>query len=210
MESPFSEGRTFRPSPGPICPLFGKSLSQSVARINERREEIVRNAGELKELLEKSSAERAEGPVTQEGEAIAGAALLDHSFRFLASRFDPTYGGFGGAPKFPQPVTLEFALRVHSRTGDPEALGMVTRTLSAMARGGIHDHLAGGFHRYSVDARWLVPHFEKMLYDNALLGRLYLNAHQVTGDPELRRVAEGTLDHLLTDMRAPGGGSTPR
>ena len=83
---------------------------------------------------------------------------------------------------------------------------MGTRTLSAMARGGIHDHLGGGFHRYSVDARWLVPHFEKMLYDNALLGRLYVNAYQVTGDPELRWVAEGTLEHLLTDMRAPEGG----
>jgi uncharacterized protein YyaL (SSP411 family) len=187
-------------------PSFRQILESIRVAYGERREEIVRNAGELKELLEKSSAERAEGPVTQEGEAIAGPALLDHSFRFLASRFDPTHGGFGGAPKFPQPVTLEFALRVHSRTGEPQALEMVTKTLEAMARGGIHDHLAGGFHRYSVDARWLVPHFEKMLYDNALLSRLYLNAHQVTGDPELRRVAEGTLDHLLTDMRAPEGG----
>jgi uncharacterized protein YyaL (SSP411 family) len=187
-------------------PSFRQILESIRSAYDERREEIVRNAAELKELMEKSSAERTEGPVTQEGEALTGPALLDHSFRFLASRFDQTYGGFGGAPKFPQPVTLEFALRVHARTGDPEALEMVTRTLSAMARGGIHDHLAGGFHRYSVDARWLVPHFEKMLYDNALLGRLYVNAYQVTGDPELRWVAEGTLEHLLTDMRAPEGG----
>ena len=187
-------------------PSFRQILRSIRGAYKERREEIVQNAGELKGLLEKSSAERAEGPVTEDGEAIAGPALLDHSFRFLASRFDPKHGGFGGAPKFPQPVTLDFALRVHARTGDPEALEMVTRTLLAMASGGIHDHLAGGFHRYSVDARWLVPHFEKMLYDNALLGRLYLNAHQITGDPELRRVAEGTLDHLLTDMRAPEGG----
>jgi uncharacterized protein YyaL (SSP411 family) len=203
---PFFGGTYFPPEPRPNMPSFRQILESIRSAYDERREEIVRNAAELKELMEKSSAERTEGPVTQEGEALTGPALLDHSFRFLASRFDQTYGGFGGAPKFPQPVTLEFALRVHARTGDPEALEMVTRTLSAMARGGIHDHLAGGFHRYSVDARWLVPHFEKMLYDNALLGRLYVNAYQVTGDPELRWVAEGTLEHLLTDMRAPEGG----
>jgi len=203
---PFFGGTYFPPEPRPNMPSFRQILESIRSAYDERREEIVRNAAELKELMEKSSAERTEGPVTQEGEALTGPALLDHSFRFLASRFDQTYGGFGGAPKFPQPVTLEFALRVHARTGDPEALEMVTRTLSAMARGGIHDHLGGGFHRYSVDARWLVPHFEKMLYDNALLGRLYVNAYQVTGDPELRWVAEGTLEHLLTDMRAPEGG----
>ncbi len=203
---PFFGGTYFPPEPRPNMPSFRQVLQSIRGAYEERREEIVRNAGELKELLEKSSTERTEGPVTQDGEALSGPELLDHSFRFLASRFDPTHGGFGGAPKFPQPVTLEFALRVHKRTGDPEALEMVTRTLHAMARGGIHDHLAGGFHRYSVDARWLVPHFEKMLYDNALLGRLYLNAYQATGDPELRQVAEDTLDHLLTDMCAPTGG----
>ena len=203
---PFFGGTYFPPEPRANLPSFRQILQSIREAYQERREEIVQNAEELKRLLEKGSTERAEGPVTPDGEAIAGQALLDHSFRFLASRFDQTHGGFGGAPKFPQPVTLEFALRVHIRTGDPEALEMVTRTLHAMARGGIHDHLAGGFHRYSVDARWLVPHFEKMLYDNALLGRLYLNVYQVTGDPELRRVAEGTLDHLLTDMRSPEGG----
>ena len=203
---PFFGGTYFPPEPRPNMPSFRQVLRSIRGAYDDRREEIVQNASELKGLLEKSSAESAEGPVTQDGEAIAGLALLDHSFRFLAARFDPKHGGFGGAPKFPQPVTLDFALRVHVRTGDPEALEMVTRTLLAMASGGIHDHLAGGFHRYSVDAHWLVPHFEKMLYDNALLARLYLNAHQVTGDPELRRVAEGTLDHLLTDMRAPEGG----
>ena len=203
---PFFGGTYFPPEPRPNLPSFQQVLRSIRGAYEERREEIIRNAGELKELLEKSSAERAEGPVTQDGEAIAGPDLLDHSFRFLASRFDSTYGGFGGAPKFPQPVTLDFALRVYDRTDNAEALEMVTRTLGAMARGGIHDHLAGGFHRYSVDARWLVPHFEKMLYDNALLARLYLNAYQATGDPELRQVAEDTLDHLLADMCAPEGG----
>ncbi len=203
---PFFGGTYFPPEPRHNMPSFRQILESIRSAYAERRDEIVRNAAELKGLLLKSSAERAEGPVTQDGDAIAGTALLDHSFRFLASRFDRSHGGFGEAPKFPQAMTLEFALRVHRRTGDPDALEMVTRTLGAMADGGIHDHLAGGFHRYSVDARWLVPHFEKMLYDNALLARLYLNAHQVTGDLELRRVAEATLDHLLTDMRAPEGG----
>ena len=203
---PFFGGTYFPPEPRPNMPSFRQILESIRGAYGERREEIVRNAGELKALLEKSSAERSDGPVAQDGEAIVGLALLDHAFRFLASRFDAKHGGFGGAPKFPQPVTLEFALRVRARTGDPDALEMVTQTLSAMARGGIHDHLAGGFHRYSVDARWLVPHFEKMLYDNALLGRLYLNAYQVTGDPELRRVAEGTLDHLLNGHARTRGG----
>ena len=203
---PFYGGTYFPPEPRHNMPSFRQILDSIRTAYDERREEVFRNAGELQGLLEKSSAERAEGPVTQSGEAIVGTALLDHSFRFLMSRFDARYGGFGEAPKFPQPVTLDFALRAHERTGDPAALDMVMRTLTAMARGGIHDHLAGGFHRYSVDARWLVPHFEKMLYDNALLGRLYLNAYQATADPEFRRVAESTLDHLLTDMRAPEGG----
>ena len=203
---PFYGGTYFPPEPKHNMPSFRQILRSIQAAYDERREEVVENAGELMGLLEKSSSERAEGPVTKEGEAIVGPTLLDHSFRFLSSRFDPTYGGLGGAPKFPQPVTLDFALRVYVRTGNPQALEMVTRTLSVMARGGIHDHLAGGFHRYSVDARWLVPHFEKMLYDNALLGRLYVNAYQITEDPEFRRVAEGTLDHLLTDMRTPEGG----
>ena len=203
---PFFGGTYFPPEPRSNMPSFRQVLESIRGAYGERREEIVRNAGELKALLEKSSAERSDGPVARDGEAIVGLSLLDHAFRFIASRFDAKHGGFGGAPKFPQPVTLEFALRVHSRTGDADALEMVTQTLRAMARGGIHDQLAGGFHRYSVDARWLVPHFEKMLYDNALLGRLYLNAYQVSRDPELGRVAQGTLDHLLTDMRSPEGG----
>ena len=203
---PFYGGTYFPPKPRHNMPSFRQILRSIQTAYGERREEVFQNAGELMALLERGASEKAEGPVTQDGEAIVGPSLLDHSFQFLVSRFDPKHGGFGEAPKFPQPVTLDFALRVHTRTGDPQGLEMVTRTLTAMARGGIHDHLAGGFHRYSVDARWLVPHFEKMLYDNALLGRLYVNAYQITHDPEFRSVAEGTFDHLLTDMRAPHGG----
>jgi uncharacterized protein YyaL (SSP411 family) len=123
----------------------------------------------------------------------------------LSQAFDRRWGGFGGAPKFPQPMTLEFLLRCHYR-GYGGALEMVTVTLDRMAAGGIHDHVAGGFHRYSVDERWHVPHFEKMLYDNAQLARLYVHAWQVTGEEWYRRVATGTLDYLLREMRHPDGG----
>src|SRR5206468_6637307 len=110
------------------------------------------------------------------------------------------------APKFPQPMNLEFLLRYYKRTGEPHALQMARVTLDHMRRGGIYDQLGGGFHRYSTDDVWLVPHFEKMLYDNALLARVYLEAYQVTGDQRHRDVVEQTLDYLLRDMRSPEGG----
>ncbi len=140
------------------------------------------------------------------GDGRAGVEALDSAYRSLANQYDAVHGGFGRAPKFPQPVTLELLLRHHLRTGEPAALDMVVHTLRRMAAGGLRDHLAGGFHRYSVDARWLVPHFEKMLYDNALLARVYLLAHLVTGHEDLREVAEQTLDYLASDMRSPEGG----
>ena len=203
---PFYGGTYFPPEPRHGSPSFRQILASIQNAYGERRDEVLKNASELRGILERSTAEAGEGPLTSDGETLAGAGLLDHAYRFLSSRFDPTHGGFGGAPKFPQPVTLEFALRVHARTGDDQALGIITHTLRKMAGGGIHDHLAGGFHRYSVDARWLVPHFEKMLYDNALLARVYLNAFQATGDTDLRDAAERTLDHMLRDMRDPEGG----
>src|SRR5205085_952331 len=112
----------------------------------------------------------------------------------------------GSAPKFPHPMDLRVLLRQHARTGDPQALQAVRLTLDKMARGGIYDHLGGGFARYATDARWLVPHFEKMLYDNALLASVYLEAYQATGDPEYARVARQTLDYLLGRMTGPEGG----
>src|SRR6184192_4253715 len=118
----------------------------------------------------------------------------------LARDFDAAHAGFGGAPKFPQPMLVEVLLRHHVRTGQPAALEMALQTLRAMAAGGIYDQLGGGFHRYSVDERWLVPHFEKMLYDNALLTGAYLDAWQLTHDPALRRVAEETLAFVLREM----------
>jgi uncharacterized protein YyaL (SSP411 family) len=124
----------------------------------------------------------------------------------LADAFDPHYGGFGPAPKFPQPISLRLLLRRGQRTGSSALLDMVNTTLQNMARGGMYDQLGGGFHRYSVDERWLVPHFEKMLYDNALLAGCYLEAWQATGDPLYERVVRETLDYVLRDMAAPDGG----
>jgi uncharacterized protein len=125
--------------------------------------------------------------------------------RGLHAAFDRRWGGIGGAPKFPQPMTLEFLLRRHLR-GDRDALDMVTTTLDRMAAGGMYDQIGGGFHRYSTDERWHVPHFEKMLYDNALLARLYVRAWLVTRDDRYRRVAAETCDYLLREMRHPDGG----
>ena len=120
--------------------------------------------------------------------------------------FDHAHGGWGDGPKFPQPMALEFLLRYHATTGDPQALALVTQTLEAMARGGIYDQLGGGFHRYAVNEDWSVPHFEKMLYDNAQLARVYLHAWQVTGEPLFRTVVEETLDYIIREMTAPEGG----
>ncbi|MDA8346149.1 MAG: thioredoxin domain-containing protein [Thermaerobacter sp.] len=124
----------------------------------------------------------------------------------LIARYDHAHGGFGGAPKFPTPPNLSVLLRQHLRDGAEAPLGMLHGTLAAMARGGIHDQLGGGFHRYSVDAGWRVPHFEKMLYDNALLAPLYLAGWQATGDDRLKDVARTTLDYLVRDLRDPAGG----
>ncbi len=133
-------------------------------------------------------------------------SILDDAFNTLARQFDQDHGGFGTAPKFPPAMALEFLLRYHHRTQNPDALAMVESTLVHMASGGIYDQIGGGFHRYSVDARWLVPHFEKMLYDNALLARVYLHAYQVTGSPFYRRIVEETLDYVRREMTEEGGG----
>jgi uncharacterized protein YyaL (SSP411 family) len=124
----------------------------------------------------------------------------------LVEQIDARHGGFGGAPKFPHPAALELLLRRGFAGSDGEAAAAARTTLDRMLRGGIFDQLGGGFHRYSVDAAWAVPHFEKMLYDNAQLAVVYLHAHQLTGDPAYRRAVELTLDHLVREMRLPGGG----
>jgi uncharacterized protein len=136
---------------------------------------------------------------------LVDTGLLDRATATLSESFDAANGGWGGAPKFPAPMTIEHLLRRFVRAGDVQAITMARRTLDAMAAGGIHDQLGGGFARYATDAIWLVPHFEKMLYDNAQLARAYVHAWQVTGEARYREVAEATLDYLLREMTVPGG-----
>ncbi len=138
-------------------------------------------------------------------EAESGRSLLDAGYRQIKSSYEPRYGGFGGAPKFPRPVTLHFMLRYHARTGAQDALEMSLFTLRKMAEGGMHDHLGGGFHRYSVDDQWHVPHFEKMLYDQAQLACSYLEAWQITGDGFYAGVARDVLDYVLREMTGDEG-----
>jgi|CXWL01.1.fsa_nt_gi uncharacterized protein YyaL (SSP411 family)/aryl-alcohol dehydrogenase-like predicted oxidoreductase len=135
-----------------------------------------------------------------------GEEELDAAVTQYAEDFDARHGGFGGAPKFPPATGLSFLLRQHHRTGDSHSLLMVKKTLDAMAAGGMYDHIGGGFARYSTDDRWLVPHFEKMLYDNALLAKVYLDAFQATREARYQQVAQETLDYILREMTAPDGG----
>jgi len=137
---------------------------------------------------------------------LPSAEAIQKAAENFTRRFDSVWGGFGKRPKFPRPVTLDFLLHYHRRTQDPQALHMVTLTLEKMAAGGMHDQIGGGFHRYAVDGRWLVPHFEKMLYDNAQLTMTYLGAWQLTKKPQFAAVARTTLDYVLREMTSPAGG----
>ncbi|NNL30625.1 MAG: thioredoxin domain-containing protein [Gemmatimonadetes bacterium] len=196
--APFFGGTYYPPEPRPGMPSFRQILTAVAEAWRERREQVDEGTARLVEALVRSA--------TAGSPRRVGHALVERACRVLADQYDPVYGGFGAAPKFPQPVTLELLLRQHLRTGEPAPLEMAVHTLRQMAAGGLKDHLGGGFHRYSVDRRWLVPHFEKMLYDNALLATAYLDAHRVTGDDDLRDVAVETLEYLAADMLDEAGG----
>ncbi|MDP9005303.1 MAG: thioredoxin domain-containing protein [Actinomycetota bacterium] len=165
-----------------------------------RRQELEGQAERLTDALRRSAL------VGGAGGELPGAELVAEAAAALARQFDRDWGGFGGAPKFPQSMSHDLLLRAYTRSGNPEELAMVTTSLDAMASGGMYDHLGGGFARYSVDAFWMVPHFEKMLYDQALLARVYLHAWQVTGERRYRQVLDETIGYVLRDLRAPGGG----
>ena len=197
--APFYGGTYFPPVPGRGMPSFQQVLLSLADAYENRRDEVLRSAESVREYLQ--AATGAALPKT-----AVGTELLDKAAASLMSELDRRFGGFGGAPKFPQAMNLEVLLRHYHRTGDRGALSGVEVTLRAMANGGIYDQLGGGFARYSVDQYWLVPHFEKMLYDNALLSRLYLEAYQATGDGFYRRIAEETLDYVVRDMTSPEGG----
>ena len=197
--APFYAGTYFPPVPSRGMPSFGQLLTSLSDAYENRRDEVLKSADSVREYLQ--SASNASIPRTGLSEG-----LLDDAANSLVGQLDNRFGGFGGAPKFPQAMNLEVLLRQYARTGDRAALSGVELTLRSMANGGIYDQLGGGFARYSVDEYWLVPHFEKMLYDNALLARLYLEAYQATHDEFYRRIATETLDYLLRDMTAPEGG----
>ncbi len=191
------------------APFFGgtyypkPSFLQLMTAVDEawhgRRDELLGQAGQLTEIVGRTAR-------IEPGAQVPCLDELNLALQQLGQRFDAAWGGFGEAPKFPSTMSLELLLRIHVANGDVEMLDAVTVTLDAMAAGGIYDHIGGGFSRYSVDERWLVPHFEKMLYDEALLARIYLHAHLVTGNESWRQVATETIDYVLRDLGQPEGG----
>jgi uncharacterized protein YyaL (SSP411 family) len=196
---PFYGGTYYPPEPRYGMPSFQQVLQSVADAYQKRRDQVIGQAQRLTNALQRS--------------ALIGARdtelspdLLKEATETLLQYFDREDGGFGSQPKFPQPMTLDFCLAEYRRTDDLDVLYMAELTLEKMAHGGIYDQLGGGFHRYSVDAVWLVPHFEKMLYDNAQLLRTYLHAWQITGRPLYRRVVDETIDYVLREMTAPDGG----
>lgn len=196
---PFFGGTYFPPTPRYGMASWPQILASIAEAYRERRDELEKSASEIvSELKRLSMVEPATGGLSTE--------ILDQAFSSFSRTFDTVNGGFGGAPKFPPAMSLEFLLRYHKRTGEDKALAIVEHTLNKMANGGIYDQLGGGFHRYTVDAIWLVPHFEKMLYDNAQLIRVYLHAFQVTGNDFYKRIAIETLEYGKREMLDASGG----
>ena len=195
---PFYGGTYYPPEPRYGMPSFRQVL-EFVAQVwKDKRSEIVENSEQVARAISGGPEAGTKSELTR--------AMLDDGYTTIVSSFDPEHGGFGGAPKFPLPATSAFLLRHHFRTGKELAERSVLKTLDEMAAGGIRDHLGGGFHRYSTDRIWLVPHFEKMLYDNALLARLYAEAYQATRNEEYAKVVRETLGWVLGEMTAAEGG----
>ncbi len=194
---PFWGGTYFPPEDRWGQPGF-TSVLQSIAQAwRMQRAQILSSSQSLTQAIGQNVHAPSAGQLT--------ASTLDIAVKQFVEQYDPVSGGFGPAPKFPRSHALSFLLRAWYRSRNPEPLKMVETTLDAMARGGMHDQLGGGFHRYSTDAKWLVPHFEKMLYDQALLARSYLEAYQVTGRSEYAEAARGIFEYVLRDMRDPQG-----
>jgi uncharacterized protein YyaL (SSP411 family) len=195
---PFFGGTYFPPSPRYGMPSWRQILLSISEAWNERRDELIRSADDILGELRRLTQSGGSSPVNSE--------LLDLAYQSFVRSFDATNGGWGGAPKFPQAMSMDFLLRYWFRTGETKALDMVTFTAKKMARGGIYDQIGGGFHRYAVDPIWLVPHFEKMLYDNAQLIRLYVHLFQITGNEEFRSVAVETIEYVIREMLDEKGG----
>jgi len=197
--TPFYGGTYYPPEDRGTTPGFPRVLRAIADAYRDRRDDIERSGRDLLDRMRQSEGLGAADSVLEPG-------VLDSAFGALAGQFDAVNGGFGNAPKFPQPMALEFLLRSYHRTHEPRALAMLESTLRHMAEGGIYDHLGGGFHRYSTDGQWRIPHFEKMLYDNAQLARVYLGAFQITGNAFYRHMTEETLDYVLREMTNQQGG----
>ena len=195
---PFYGGTYFPPADARGMVGFPRLLQAMADAYSNRRGDVTQATQKLlTHLQQMAQVPISRDPLTPE--------ILHQAFQALVPNYDFQNGGFGTAPKFPQPMTYEFMLRYHQLTKSANALEMVEMALTRMSMGGIYDQIAGGFHRYSTDPHWLVPHFEKMLYDNALLSRLLLHTYQATGNPFYRRIAEETLDYVVREMTDPSG-----
>jgi uncharacterized protein YyaL (SSP411 family) len=195
---PFYGGTYFPPEPAHGMPAFRQVLAGVARAWREERIEVLAAGTRLVDGLVKQQLAGAPGDAPS-------TALLDGATAAIEANFDAENGGWGRAPKFPQPMTIEYLLRRAATTGDQRPLAVARRSLDAMADGGIHDHLGGGFHRYATDPIWLVPHFEQMLYDNAQLARVYTHAFALTRDPRYAGVAAGTLDYMVRELRRDDG-----
>jgi uncharacterized protein len=197
--TPFYGGTYFPPEDRHGLPGFARVLRTVLDAYRNRSNQVRQATRQIITVLGKVADNRNRfSPLASD--------TLEQAYSTIKGNFDKENGGFGDAPKFPQPIVLEFLLRYYLRTGEKESLEMITATLVKMAGGGIYDQIGGGFHRYSTDSHWLAPHFEKMLYDNALLSRVYLHTYLVTRMPEFRQIAEETIDYVLREMRSPDGG----
>jgi uncharacterized protein YyaL (SSP411 family) len=203
---PFYGGTYFPPEDRMGMPSFKKVLLGVANAWGSRREDVLRSADQLRDALDEMNRPQARGQGAATLTQRSANDLVDNAARTLAGIFDPAHGGFGPAPKFFHAMDMKVLLRHWKRTGDAASLSMVSLTLDRLARGGIYDQLGGGFHRYSTDVRWLVPHFEKMLYDNALLADLYLETYQITRRTDFAETARETLDYVLREMTSSEGG----
>jgi uncharacterized protein len=202
-QRPFFAGTYFPKRGGQGRPGFVDLLTAVHDAWVDKRDDLLGQADQLTEAVRARSAVDAPPAGAELG---ISPAILTGAYEALRAAHDPEWGGFGRAPKFPMTTNLELLLRAYAHNRDEHTLAMVVTTLDAMASGGIYDHLGGGFARYSVDTFWMVPHFEKMLYDNALIPRPYLHAWQLTGEPRFRQVVEETIGYVLRDLRSPEGG----
>ena len=199
-QKPFFGGTYFPPEERYGMPSFGKVLRAVADAYKEKREEVTSQADEIADAIAKAS------HVDEKAGFALGPQVLERAVAMLSRRFDDEHGGFGTRPKFPNTMSLEALLRRGALDGDTEALARVVLALDGMRSGGIYDHLGGGFHRYSTDEKWLVPHFEKMLYDNALLLRLYVDAWRATGEERFARTAREIAAYVAREMTAEDGG----